>query len=168
MVDNLWAPWRIGYVKKEKSSDDTCVFCQAAKNRPETFVLSSAHCYVLMNKFPYNNGHLLVIPNSHINSLELLSEEEAAEIHQLSTLCIQAMRTALSAQGFNIGYNIGAVGGAGIQQHLHQHIVPRWPGDTNFMPVVGQTKVISQSTEDACRAIREGLKQLQLPAGYQL
>jgi ATP adenylyltransferase len=110
-----------------------------------------------MNKFPYNNGHLMIVPNRHIADFTLLTKEEHVEMSELLSLSMEALKMAMQPHGFNLGMNLGRVAGAGIEEHLHYHIVPRWDGDTNFMPIIGETKVISESLTASYKKIKEAI-----------
>ncbi len=140
-MDNIWAPWRYSYISMVDEGDDGCVFCK----EDEFFIARTQLCSIRLNKFPYNNGHLLIMPNRHISDISELSQEEQLELLRIIILAKDVLKEALSPEGFNIGLNLGRVAGAGIDRHLHFHIVPRWNGDTNFMPILADTKVISQS-----------------------
>jgi ATP adenylyltransferase len=145
-MDNLYAPWRGVYVTGEK--EEGCVFCAKFgrdKDREDLILHRGKHCAVVMNLYPYNNGHLMVLPLRHVANLDELSSEEAEEFHRLTKAMITILRKVIAPQGFNIGINMGSAAGAGIAAHLHQHIVPRWVGDTNFMPVIAESKVISET-----------------------
>jgi ATP adenylyltransferase len=151
-MDQLWAPWRMAYVTKEPQSfsHDECFFCKGLSekdDRKNQIVVRKSNSVVYLNRFPYNNGHLLVAPLSHKARLDELNEEEVLEIHQTVQQMTQLIEKLMNAEGFNIGLNLGKVAGAGVPGHLHWHIVPRWFGDTNFMPVVFDTKVIVQSLD---------------------
>ncbi len=143
-MDILWAPWRYKYISMVDKDEGGCVFCRD----DEYVVYKGRHCSVRLNKFPYNNGHLLIMPNRHIADLDELFEDEKKELFDLLITCKRILKDVLSPDGFNIGLNLGRVAGAGVEHHLHFHIVPRWNGDTNFMPVLADTKVISQSLFD--------------------
>ena len=148
-MKNLWAPWRMQYVVGEKESG--CVFCriQAEKNDRDNYILFRGNSnFVTLNKYPYNAGHLMVIPVKHIAQLNELSDAELTEHFRLVNKCTKVLIDRLKPQGFNIGLNLGEAAGAGIKDHLHTHVVPRWTGDTNFMPVVAEAKVISSSLAD--------------------
>jgi len=135
----------------ERRGDDKCPFCNSAhhgKESSDLTVIRGQHAYVLMNLYPYNGGHLLVLPYRHINEIIEINKAEFAEITKFLQQGVTALKHALNADGFNIGSNIGSIAGAGIPDHIHFHIVPRWEGDTNFMPVVGATKVMPESLED--------------------
>ena len=146
----IWAPWRMEYILDEKRHDPSecsCAFCigESESEDSERLVLwRGEHAFVIMNRFPYNNGHLLVAPYRHVADLCDLDDVENQEISRLICTCRLVVQEVMSPQGMNIGLNLGAAAGAGIADHLHWHLVPRWQGDTNFMPVVGETRVIPQ------------------------
>jgi ATP adenylyltransferase len=145
-AERLWTPWRMAYVGGETAAPG-CVFCNARDEQDDArnLILHRGHsAYVMMNLYPYNTGHLMVVPNEHQDDLARLRPETRAEIAELTASCCTGMRLALRCDGFNTGMNLGAVAGAGIADHLHQHIVPRWRGDANFMPIVGSTKVLPE------------------------
>ncbi len=146
----LWAPWRGSYVEN-LGKESSCFLCEAAGKEPsfETLVLAkSQKTFVIMNKYPYNSGHLMVVPYIHTSDLDDLDDETVIDIFYMTKISIKALSEILRPDGFNIGYNLGRSAGAGLQTHVHQHIVPRWHGDTNFMPVVFGIKVLSQSLEE--------------------
>ncbi|MCW2723768.1 MAG: histidine triad protein [Frankiales bacterium] len=145
----LYTPHRMAYIKGEgKPSEDgeQCPFCEIPGMPDEQgLIVARGHAaYVVLNLYPYNSGHLMVVPYRHASSYDELTPEETAELATLTQHALRAIRHASGAQGFNVGMNLGAVAGAGIAAHLHQHVVPRWGGDTNFMPVIGHTKVLPQ------------------------
>ena len=149
-MENLWAPWRMRYIEKAEV-EEGCIFCDkpASQNDKENLMLYRGKLsFIIMNKYPYNNGHLMIVPYRHISDLNDLTDDETLEINLLIKMSYNSLAKVLKPQGFNIGANLGRVAGAGIDGHLHYHIVPRWNGDTNFMPVIGQTKVISQAMEE--------------------
>lgn len=152
-MDQLWAPWRLAYVaaNKDKPTDGpSCFICrgvEGADDRANNVVMRTALSVVMLNKFPYNNGHLLVCPRSHKASLAELSDEELLDLQRELRHMTGVLSKLITPDGFNVGLNLGRVAGAGLPGHLHWHIVPRWAGDTNFMPVVGDTRVIVQSLE---------------------
>jgi len=165
-MDQLWAPWRLSYIAapKEKpvANGDECFICRGAAgpssdDRANLVLHRSTRSVVVLNRFPYNNGHLLVCPLAHKGQFDELTPEELLDLQLLLGQMTSAIRKRMNADGFNIGLNLGRVAGAGVPGHLHWHIVPRWPGDTNFMPVVGDTKVISQSLEALYDLLREEL-----------
>jgi ATP adenylyltransferase len=155
----LWAPWRSKYVTKVEKNEE-CIFCQKLDGKDEeNLVLWRGNtCFAMLNIFPYNNGHLMIAPYRHIASLKDLNEEEKLELMQALTLWLEILKEALQCQGFNIGMNIGKVAGAGVPDHIHLHIVPRWEGDTNFMPVIGETKVIPQSLSSTYKMLKTALE----------
>ncbi len=155
-LDTIWAPWRMDYILAPKA--DGCFLCEAlaSKDDERNLVLERrGRCFSVLNRFPYNNGHMLVAPNAHKGDLGDLNERELAELMRLTRDTQQLLATAMNPHGFNIGINLGACAGAGLPGHLHVHIVPRWNGDTNFMPVIGGTKVIVQSLDALYRLLRQ-------------
>ena len=148
-MNNLWAPWRIKYIQAKKTKG--CIFCQKPKQKKDkaNFIITrKKYSYSILNIFPYNNGHTLIVPYRHVDDPGKLKENEILEIFELIKQTKKKLETKLKPQGFNIGVNIGKIAGAGIDKHLHVHIVPRWEADTNFMPVLSGTKIISQSLEE--------------------
>ena len=144
----LWAPWRIEYIRSEKKGD--CFLCRiyTEKNDRENLLLFRGEtCAVIMNRYPYNSGHLMIAPYRHIADLAGLTAEENLEMAALTARAVAVLREVMAPQGFNIGYNLGEAAGAGLKDHLHQHIVPRWIGDTNFMPVLGGSHVVPEALE---------------------
>ena len=151
--ERLWTPHRMAYVKSERPSDQAgegCPFCAAPAKDDETglIVHRGEHCYVVLNLFPYNPGHLLVCPYRHVSLYIDLTPEETAEFTALTQDAIRAMTAAANPAGYNLGMNQGEVAGAGVAAHLHQHLVPRWQGDANFLPIVARTKALPQLLED--------------------
>jgi ATP adenylyltransferase len=151
---NLFAPWRIDYIRSlGKPGENRCFICDAvAAKTPDQqwdrlILWTSDHCVVVINRFPYTNGHLLVAPKAHKAELEELTPEEQSDFQVQTTEAIRLLKRAISPQGFNIGINLGRCAGAGLPGHLHQHVVPRWAGDTNFMSVVGEVRVVPQAME---------------------
>ena len=146
MHHSIWAPWRMEYILRAKSGD--CFLCAllASDDDRENLVLKRGPlAAIIMNRYPYNGGHLMVIPNRHLAKLEELTSDEHIAISTDTQTAIHILKTVMKPDGFNLGYNLGSAAGAGLKEHLHQHIVPRWEGDTNFMPVVGETHVMPQS-----------------------
>jgi ATP adenylyltransferase len=154
----LWAPWRIEYIVSEKQGE--CIFCAAAQDSGEQarwVVERGQRCFTVLNTFPYAPGHVLVAPARHVGELEQLDEAESAELLALTRRAVGALSCAMSPHGFNVGLNLGEVAGAGIADHLHLHVVPRWQGDNNFMPVLADTRVMPQALEAAREALVEAL-----------
>jgi len=147
MVENLYAPWRKDFIEKKEPREEGCIFCNRSKLEPKLeslVVFKDMHSFVLLNKYPYNNGHLMVAPYNHTDNLSDLSVEEYSEIMKNIIFGVEVLKEAYKPQGFNIGMNLGTVAGAGVADHLHWHIVPRWGGDTNFMPIISNTKVLHE------------------------
>jgi ATP adenylyltransferase len=160
-MDKLWAPWRVGYLYSKKKGG--CIFCDSLKSKKKTFViLKNKHSFAVLNKYPYNNGHVLVAPLRHTGDISGLKDEEILDLFKTLVQSKDVLIRALKPAGFNIGINIGEPAGAGITGHLHIHIVPRWKGDTNFMPVVYNTKIISQSLEALYNLLKKQKKQGRL------
>ncbi len=155
----LWAPWRIEYITGPKDGD--CIFCAAAAERhvdpAHEPIDRTERCLTILNAFPYAPGHVMVAPVRHIGALEDLDEDEMLETMQLARRAVLAIRAAMTPEGFNVGFNLGKVAGAGIADHMHLHVVPRWGGDTNFMPVLAGTNVIPQALEESRLALVEAL-----------
>jgi ATP adenylyltransferase len=152
----LWAPWRLDYIKGPKP--DECIFCAAvaAEDDAASYVVARGErCFVMLNAYPYNNGHLMVAPYEHVPSIEELDEEALLDVMRLTKRSLAAILEAYSPDGFNLGINQGAVAGAGVEDHVHQHVVPRWGADTNFMPVIGNTRVLPQSLKDSWKTLSE-------------
>jgi ATP adenylyltransferase len=158
----LWAPWRIEYVTGPK--DGECIFCAAATSaaRDPTHepIDRGEHCLTMMNAFPYAPGHVMVAPFRHIGALEDLNTDELLETMRLAQRAVLAIRAVMTPDGFNVGLNLGKVAGAGFADHLHLHVVPRWNGDTNFMPVLADTDVIPQALEATRALLAEAIAQL--------
>ena len=156
----LWAPWRLEYLKGEKSSD--CIFCtKPALPDDEAFIVTrGTSCYVILNAFPYTNGHLMVAPYEHTGDLRGLGPDATAELMDLTKRSQSAIERVYGPEGFNLGMNLGEVAGAGFAGHLHMHVVPRWKGDTNFMPVVGDTRVMPEALPDSWRRLREAFEEV--------
>jgi ATP adenylyltransferase len=157
-TQRIWAPWRLEYVKDaSKDNEDQCIFCaalQAGDDEKNLIVHRGDRCFVILNKFPYTNGHLMVAPYDHIDSLQELGAETVAELMALVQRGMIALESSYSPHGYNVGVNQGRVAGAGVEHHIHMHVVPRWGGDTNFMPVLGDTRVMNQTLEDSYETVR--------------
>lgn len=160
-MKSLWAPWRIDYIKGEK--EDGCIFCNKPKddNDKENLILYRGKTgYIIMNRYPYSNGHLMAVPYKHTSEIKDLGSEERRELMDLTSKCIDILG-AFDAEGFNVGLNMGRAGGAGIEEHLHFHIVPRWSGDTNFMPVISDVRIMPEYLEDTYDALSREIKTLE-------
>ena len=164
-MDKLWSPWRSNYIQsfKHKNEKEECVFCSAPEldlNSDESLVVyKSKLCFAMLNLYPYNNGHMMIIPYRHMSDIEDLTTEEFADITATLKLAKKALVKVMKPHGFNIGANIGKAAGAGIDQHIHFHIVPRWNGDTNFMPTLGEVKVISQDLLESKKELVQAFKE---------
>ncbi len=162
-METLWAPWRMEYILSAKEENQQgCLFCNlySQDNDKKNLILYRGKLvFVIMNRFPYNNGHLMVVPYKHTGNLQEIEPEENQELMETVQLSCRALDAAMQPQGYNIGINLGKVGGAGVADHLHIHIVPRWNGDTNFMPVIGNTKVISEALDRTYQKLLEHFQQ---------
>lgn len=168
-MERLYAPWRMAYVDqpgsaKEQMADGRCVFCKKAADDSDIenlLIHRGRHSFVLMNLFPYNNGHVMVAPYRHTASLDDLDPETLLEMMVLARTAVRVLGFGIHPDAYNIGMNLGQVAGAGIADHLHLHVVPRWNGDTNFMPVLSDTKVLPDSLENSCRKLRDAWQALE-------
>ena len=159
-MDSLHAPWRIEYILSPKPKLDASLFtriAQSADDLGNLVVVRDRSCYALLNRYPYNGGHLMVVPYKEVADLNGLTDEEVADLWRLVRRCTNALKAVMKPDGFNIGINLGKVAGAGIEEHLHIHIVPRWGGDTNFMPVIADTGVLPQALAETAAKIRTEL-----------
>jgi len=165
-MEQLWAPWRMQFIEELRDRGSGCVFCELHRDveggddRSRLVLHRAGKCYVLMNRFPYNNGHLMVVPYAHVRSPEELEPAALTEMMLLLNRGLAALKSAMQPEGFNTGMNLGRVAGAGVEDHVHIHVVPRWLGDTNFMPVVGDMRVVPQTwlqTYDQLKAALEAL-----------
>ncbi len=158
-MNRLWAPWRMEYIAGV-DEESSCFLCEAAVSEGEAedkerlLLWRTGHWLVVMNRWPYNNGHLLIAPKRHTSDIEAIADEEFAELGAILRRCKQRLTEVMSPDGFNLGLNLGRVAGAGVEDHLHWHIVPRWNGDTNFMPVLSSTKIIPQSLRELYELLR--------------
>lgn len=153
MSERLWTPWRMEYIKSATTSDEAegCIFCDlpATGDDAKVYILARGErAFVILNKFPYNPGHLMVAPFRHVGDLAEMADDELHESAELLRAATRVVRDAWEPSGFNAGMNLGRVAGAGVPGHLHWHLVPRWNGDTNFMPVIGQTKVLPELLDE--------------------
>lgn len=158
-VKKLWAPWRLAYLKRQ-GKEDGCVFCKnpaqdSSKDKENLILYRGKFSYVIMNLYPYNNGHVMVVPYKHTGDFCDLNDDEMLEMMQLAQLTIRVFKRVFNPEGFNTGFNLGHAAGAGIREHIHFHVLPRWTGDTNFMPVLGETRVISEHISDTYDQLKE-------------
>jgi ATP adenylyltransferase len=166
-MEKLWSPWRSAYIesfKDKKQTEDTeSLFTSLLKDRDDKknyLLYRGKHCFIIMNLYPYNSGHLMIVPNREIKGLEEMTAEEKLEMLKLLELSMKALDKAMKPHGYNIGANIGKAAGAGIENHLHFHIVPRWVGDTNFMPVLNDIKVVSEEMEKTYEKLKKAIEEL--------
>jgi len=155
-MDRIWAPWRTVYLSTVCKKQKGCLFCRIGKGKKDKtdhVFLRWKHCYAVLNLYPYNNGHTLIVPYRHIDDLGKMKKEERLEFFDLLDYVKSLLDEALHPEGYNMGINIGHAAGAGVPGHVHMHVVPRWVGDVNFMPVIGGTKVVSQSLTELHRAL---------------
>jgi ATP adenylyltransferase len=160
-MQRLWTPWRMAYIKQD-SKKLGCIFCEKVKagdDRKEHILWRGKLAYITLNLYPYNNGHLMVVPYQHSPSLESLPPETICEIGELINFSLRLLRGALSPDGFNIGINIGKFAGAGVEEHVHVHVVPRWSGDTNFMTVSAETRVIPDWIDDTYDTLKRFMEE---------
>lgn len=162
-MKKIWAPWRGEYIKGDKKKNGNCVFCELTNcevNKDSLILYKSQHSFVLMNKYPYNNGHIMVIPKKHTDALEELNEAEYSDLSFLLRSSVKIIKETFQPNACNLGMNLGKEAGAGIFEHLHYHIVPRWNGDTNFMPIFAEVKIISEHLEYSYNKLIVGFKKL--------
>lgn len=155
-MERIWSPWRMEYIRTAKDEPEGCIFCElpARGDDAAALILSRVErAFLMMNSFPYNPGHLMVAPFRHVGGFEDLTEDEIVDLGRLLQTGIRILRREMEPQGFNVGMNLGRVAGAGFPDHLHWHVVPRWNGDTNFMPVVGETRVLPELIEQTYRRL---------------
>jgi ATP adenylyltransferase len=156
----IWAPWRLAYVKDaSKDNEEECIFCAKPAQDDDVanlIVHRGEHSFVILNLFPYTNGHLMVAPYAHVGRLQDLPAETTAEMMALAQRAMGRLEEVYEPHGFNVGLNQGRVAGAGVEHHIHLHVVPRWGGDTNFMPVIADTRVMPQTLEQSYEALRGG------------
>ena len=155
-MQQLWAPWRMAYLRGEHTPVDGCIFCEKRQHpdAQEHILYRGKLCYVMLNRFPYTNGHLLIVPYVHTGLLEMLDDATLLELMQLVRRGIHVLRQAYNPDGFNIGVNEGHAAGAGVPEHVHLHIVPRWGDDANYMTVIGETRIIPASLDETYAAFR--------------
>jgi len=158
-VQQMWTPWRMPYIRREKRAG--CIFCDMldATDDEANLVLHRGElAFLVLNKYPYNNGHMMAVPNRHVETIEALTAEEIGEMMELVVLGMAALRRSAQPHGFNIGINIGKTAGAGVLDHVHTHIVPRWEGDSNFMPVLAEVRLIPQHLDETYAELRSAIE----------
>ena len=163
MKERIWAPWRGEYIIEANKPKTKCFLCDLVELKPAVdnlVVYNTASSFVVLNKFPYNNGHIMVVPKKHVETFDKLSDIEYSDLAELLKLSVRVINNVYEPQGCNIGMNLGKVAGAGIDDHIHYHIVPRWNGDTNFMPVFTDVKVISEHIATSYDKIMKGFKEV--------
>ena len=162
-MDRMWAPWRLEYIVSVDDEKDGCIFCdlpQEKNDKKNLIVYRDELCYVIMNKYPYNNGHIMVVPYEHKSDMLDLSDDILYNTQQVTKKAIRALKELMHPHGFNVGLNVGRPAGAGIDEHIHYHIVPRWNGDTNCMPVLANTKVVSEAIDQTCEKLTKKFKEI--------
>lgn len=162
-MKRLWAPWRMIYIKG-LDEEEGCIFCKKSKEGEEEknlVLFRGKTCFVLLNLFPYNSGHLMAAPFRHLGELNELTDEEGLELFHLVQHSLKVLKDVLKPDGFNVGMNLGRTAGAGYEDHVHVHIVPRWNGDTNFMPVISDTKVVPQALRETYKALHPAFTELE-------
>lgn len=164
-MKRLWAPWRLNYVTDDKAVSNECPFCgfesDDSRDQEQHVVYRGEHSYALLNRYPYTNGHVLVLPYQHQAELDDLDSALATDLHESLVLTVRAVKGAYGADGINLGMNMGSAAGAGIAAHLHYHVVPRWSGDTNFMPVISETKVLPEELSSTADKLRRAFGELK-------
>jgi len=163
-MENLWAPWRMAFIEPKTPPKPGCIFC----TQPADFCDEEHHllyrgksCFMMLNLYPYNNGHLMIAPFEHVSSIELLDSATLTELMEQAKLALHALRITMHPDGFNMGINQGKVAGAGFAEHVHYHIVPRWNGDTNFMPVLADTKVMPEHLDVVYHKLLSAINTIQ-------
>jgi ATP adenylyltransferase len=164
-MERLWTPWRLPYVTDTSASVSSCIFCDAqTRMDDEPLVVHRGRvCFVILNKYPYNNGHVMIVPKRHVGRLADLEADELGEFATLIQTAERVLAEVYNPHGFNMGLNLGKPAGAGVLYHLHMHVVPRWNGDTNFMTVVGETRVLPEELSQAGERVRAGFARIDAP-----
>ena len=166
-MEKIFAPWRIRYVRMPKT--EGCIFCEFPKrgdDKKHLIVFRGKKGFIIMNAYPYNPGHVMIAPYRHVPSIENLNEDELLDVMKLTNIAIKAIRVTMNPDGFNVGINLGRVAGAGVEGHVHIHVVPRWDGDTNFMPVLADVKVIPQALEESYEELKKGIEKVLMEYKY--
>jgi ATP adenylyltransferase len=168
-MENLWAPWRMAFIAPKTPRPEGCIFCiyPAEKRDAENHILyRGERCFMMLNLYPYNNGHLMIAPYQHVETIEKLNMDTLAELMAQAQLALRALRLVMTPDGFNMGINEGKVAGAGYAEHMHFHIVPRWSGDTNFMPVIADIKVIPEHLDIVYQKLKQALESINDNLNY--
>jgi ATP adenylyltransferase len=163
-MKHIWSPWRMAYIDSDQSESE-CIFCDQLneKDGPRNLILCRGDkVFVILNRYPYINGHMMVVPYQHVPSLEFLEEATLAELMKIATQAIRVLRHVYQAEAFNVGINIGEAAGAGIADHVHIHVLPRWSGDTNFMSSTAETRVLPEALEQSYARLKAGWNELDL------
>ncbi len=163
-MKNLWAPWRMSYLQGETDTSDECIFCRVLREKHDTrnlILYRNTHAYILLNRYPYTNGHMMIVPVQHVASLEDLDIITMESVGSLTQLALKTLRLAYDPEGFNVGINIGEAAGAGVPGHVHTHIVPRWMGDTNFMTSLAETRVLPETLDVTHKRLTKLLNELR-------
>jgi ATP adenylyltransferase len=162
-MDYLWTPWRYAYITNagKPEADNSCIFCELPKlpDVEAKIVHRAEHCYVILNGFPYTSGHVMVVPFAHLNELQRLPEAAATQVMSLCQKMESVLRQVYAPDGINLGMNIGRAAGAGVTGHVHMHVLPRWVGDTNFMTVTGESRVLAEALDETYRKLSAALRQ---------
>ncbi|MFQ3609920.1 MAG: HIT domain-containing protein [Fimbriimonadales bacterium] len=163
MSERLWAPWRMQYVSTANQPSEGCIFCTKPaepRDAENLIVARSSLCFAILNLYPYTSGHLMVVPYRHTSDFASLSPDESLDLFQLAQHCVRALEHTYRPDGFNIGFNLGRSAGAGIEGHLHMHIVPRWHGDTNYMTTIGEVRVLPETLEQTYERLKHALQEV--------
>jgi ATP adenylyltransferase len=161
-MDTLWSPWRMKYMMNSEKVDISCIFCHAlaqADGPENQIVMRGKSAFVILNRYPYTTGHIMIVPYAHTDTIEKLDSETRTEIMELISEMVACLRELYNPQAFNIGANIGSAAGAGVADHIHFHVVPRWAGDTNFMSTIGETRVLPEELIDTYWRVRKKLEE---------
>ena len=163
-MERLWAPWRMKFIEELRDKGSGCIFCEMAApgdDRERLILHRGERCFTVLNRYPYNNGHMMIVPYKHVGELSELDGVDYEEMLSMSSASVKIMRETMEAEGFNMGLNIGAVAGAGITDHIHMHLVPRWRGDANFLPIIGGTKSMPEYLDDTYNRLKEPFEKLE-------
>lgn len=162
-MKNIWAPWRMSYLRRKKEKRERCMFCRVLSDDHDAVNLvmhRSTHAVIMLNRYPYSNGHMMIVPLYHIASLEDLEPDTMKAMGELTQIALHTLRVAYKPEGFNVGVNIGEAAGAGVPGHVHTHVLPRWKGDTNFMTTVAETRVVPEELEATLNHLQQIMKGL--------